>query len=111
MVFLTKTDGYQKMYAINKNVTKMGVIIKGCLLYMCYHSLFRTFNILKYNIIYHKSEKLFNIHVAPWCLPIPTFPFSMEDYFNSLPFKHVACGHLLKDFHVNWPIKVVRKLG
>jgi hypothetical protein len=29
MVFLTKTDGYQKMCDINKNVTKMGMIIKG----------------------------------------------------------------------------------
>jgi hypothetical protein len=28
-MFLTKTDGYQKMCHINKNVTKMGVIIKG----------------------------------------------------------------------------------
>jgi hypothetical protein len=30
MMFLTKTDGYQKkMLETNKNVTKMGVIIKG----------------------------------------------------------------------------------
>ncbi len=29
MVFLTKTDGYSKMCDTNKNVTKMGVIIKG----------------------------------------------------------------------------------
>jgi hypothetical protein len=29
MVFLTKTNGYQKMCDTNKNVTKMGVIIKG----------------------------------------------------------------------------------
>ncbi len=29
MVFLTKMDGYQKMCDTNKNVTKMGVIIKG----------------------------------------------------------------------------------
>jgi hypothetical protein len=28
MVFLTKTDGYQKMCDTNKNVIKMGVIIK-----------------------------------------------------------------------------------
>jgi len=28
MVFLTKTDGYQKMCDTNKNVTEMGVIIK-----------------------------------------------------------------------------------
>jgi hypothetical protein len=29
MVSLTKMDGYQKMCDTNKNVTKMGVIIKG----------------------------------------------------------------------------------
>jgi hypothetical protein len=29
MVFLTKTDGYQKMCDTNKNVIKMGMIIKG----------------------------------------------------------------------------------
>ncbi len=29
MVFLTKTDDYQKMCDTNKNVIKMGVIIKG----------------------------------------------------------------------------------
>jgi hypothetical protein len=29
MVFLTKMDGYQKMCDMNKNVTKMGMIIKG----------------------------------------------------------------------------------
>jgi hypothetical protein len=29
MVFVTQTDGYQKMCDTNKNVTKMGVIIKG----------------------------------------------------------------------------------
>jgi hypothetical protein len=28
MVFLTKMDGYQKIVDTNKNVTKMGVIIK-----------------------------------------------------------------------------------
>jgi len=29
MVFLTKINGYQKVCDTNKNVTKMGVIIKG----------------------------------------------------------------------------------
>jgi hypothetical protein len=29
MVFLTKTNGYQKVFDTNKNVTKMGVIVKG----------------------------------------------------------------------------------
>jgi hypothetical protein len=29
MVFLTKTNGYQKLGDRNKNVIKMGVIIKG----------------------------------------------------------------------------------
>jgi hypothetical protein len=29
MVFLTKTDGYQKMCDTNKNVIKMGMILKG----------------------------------------------------------------------------------
>ncbi len=29
MIFLTKMDGYQKMCDTNKNVIKMGVIIKG----------------------------------------------------------------------------------
>ncbi len=29
MTFLTKTNGYQKMCDTNKNVTEMGVIIKG----------------------------------------------------------------------------------
>ncbi len=29
MMFLTKMDGYQKMCDTNKNVIKMGVIIKG----------------------------------------------------------------------------------
>ncbi len=28
-MFLTKMDGYQKMCDINKNVIKMGAIIKG----------------------------------------------------------------------------------
>jgi hypothetical protein len=29
MVFLAKMDGYQKLCDTDKNVTKMGVIIKG----------------------------------------------------------------------------------
>jgi hypothetical protein len=29
MVFLTKVNGYQKLYNSNKNVTKMGMIIEG----------------------------------------------------------------------------------
>jgi hypothetical protein len=29
MVFITKMDGYQKICDTNKNVTKMGVIIRG----------------------------------------------------------------------------------
>lgn len=29
MAFLTKLNGYQKLCDINKNMTKMGVIIKG----------------------------------------------------------------------------------
>ncbi len=36
MTFLTKTNDYQKMCDTNKNVTKMGVIIKeGSLYYKC----------------------------------------------------------------------------
>jgi hypothetical protein len=33
MVFLTKMDGYQKMCDTNKNVIKIGAIIKGFIVY------------------------------------------------------------------------------
>jgi hypothetical protein len=37
MVFLTKMDGYQKMCDTNKNVIKIGAIIKGFIVYGYWH--------------------------------------------------------------------------
>jgi len=45
IVFPTKMDGYQKMSDTNKNVTKIGVIFKGGLLY--YHKSFYNISQIK----------------------------------------------------------------
>ncbi len=58
MTFLTKTDDYQKMCDTNKNVIKMGVIIKGV-----YYTRIKVFdssligiNVFKNKqLIYHKT--------------------------------------------------------
>jgi hypothetical protein len=42
MVFLTEMDGYQKMRDTNKNVIKMGVIIKGVYCILMLRKLFFT---------------------------------------------------------------------
>jgi len=45
-MFLTKTNGYQKFCDVNKNVTKIGVIIKGV-----YYIMKLSISILSKNIV------------------------------------------------------------
>jgi hypothetical protein len=46
MVFFIKMDGYQKMCVTNKNVTKMGMIIKG-VYYMKHKCFSKTFEMFE----------------------------------------------------------------
>jgi len=54
MVFFTKMDGYQKLCDIDKNVIKMGVIIKGI---YCGSNIYL-------NIIL--MENILDFHWQPW---------------------------------------------
>ncbi len=63
MIFLTKLDGYQKMCDANKNVTEMGVIIKG--VYCGYVDSKPKTNSIK-QTIHHKKFDLKGIFLSNW---------------------------------------------
>ncbi len=57
MLFLTKMNGYQKMCDTNKNVTKMGVIIKG--VYYIITKAFAIYLKLKFDFLRFNVLELF----------------------------------------------------
>jgi hypothetical protein len=63
MVYLIKSNGYQKMCDTNKNVIKMGMIIKG--VYSNYVNSKSKTNSIK-QIIYHTKFDLKRIILSNW---------------------------------------------